>query len=107
MNHPRWKNAVTYADAPHECGLRDQCAAAFDIYKNRIREAGVAEKFTLRGRTAPTVTITATLATNTGSSASCSTVRKLAGDVKDLAASLLSTVSLSEMHFCFSYTSYI
>jgi len=52
MNHPHWKTAVTYADAPHEYVLRDQCPATFDIYKERIREAGVPEKFTLRGRTA-------------------------------------------------------
>jgi hypothetical protein len=52
VNHPRWTNAKTYTDAPHEYVLRDQCPATFDIYKNRIREAGVPEKFTLRGRTA-------------------------------------------------------
>ena len=32
--------------------LRDQCPATFKLYQDRIREAGVKEKFTLRGRTA-------------------------------------------------------
>jgi hypothetical protein len=32
--------------------LRDQCPATFKLYQDRIREAGVKEKFKLRGRTA-------------------------------------------------------
>ena len=53
MNRPlHWKTAVTYADAPHEYVLRDQDPEAFKHFQDRIREAGVREKFTLRGRTA-------------------------------------------------------
>ena len=32
--------------------LRDQYPETFNLFKDRIREAGVPEKFTLRGRTA-------------------------------------------------------
>jgi hypothetical protein len=52
MTNPIWKTAKTYADAPHEYVLRDQCPATFNRYKDWIREAGVSEKFALRGRTA-------------------------------------------------------
>jgi hypothetical protein len=42
MTNPHWETAITYADAPHEYALRDQCPATFKFYKDRIREAGAA-----------------------------------------------------------------
>lgn len=47
-----WKNATTYADAPHEYIVRHQDPAAYDWYRDRIKAEGVTESFTLRGRTA-------------------------------------------------------
>jgi hypothetical protein len=32
--------------------LRDDCPVTFKLYQDRIREAGVKQQFTLRGRTA-------------------------------------------------------
>jgi hypothetical protein len=52
MTNPSWKTAVTYADAPHEYVLRPDCPETFRLYQDRLRKAGVTEKFTLRGRTA-------------------------------------------------------
>ena len=46
-----WRNAKTYTDAPHEYLLRKEDPVAFDSFSARIKTEGVAEKFTLRGRT--------------------------------------------------------
>ncbi len=46
-----WTTATTYPDAPHEYMLRDQAPKVFDDFRRRIRDEGVTEPFTLRGRT--------------------------------------------------------
>lgn len=46
----RWTIAKTYPDAPHEYVLRHQQPEAFEFYQKELREAGVEEEFTLRGR---------------------------------------------------------
>lgn len=47
-----WSHAKTYPDAPHEYVLRDQYPDTFTHYEGRLREEGVDDQFTLRGRTA-------------------------------------------------------
>jgi hypothetical protein len=47
-----WKNAKTYRDAPHAYVILSQnTAEAFQYFRDKIKSEGVAEKFTLRGRT--------------------------------------------------------
>ena len=46
-----WKNASTYADAPHSYTLRRWEPDVFAHYEKLLKEQGVYEEFTLRGRT--------------------------------------------------------
>ena len=48
---PVWKKATTYPDAPHEYITAWTHYETYRAYQVRIREAGVEENFTLRGRT--------------------------------------------------------
>lgn len=51
METPTWRTATTYPDAPHEYLLRAQFPQTYGLYAERIREASVSERFSLRGRT--------------------------------------------------------
>lgn len=52
MTDPAWESAITYPEAPHEYVLLPDHPVTFKHYSDLIREAGVEEQFTLRGRTA-------------------------------------------------------
>ena len=47
-----WKTAKTYADAPHEYVLAPDQPEIFHRFSGLLKESGVKEQFTLRGKTA-------------------------------------------------------
>ena len=47
-----WKTAKTYADAPHEYILAPVQPEIFHRFSELLKENGVKEEFTLRGKTA-------------------------------------------------------
>ena len=49
---PAWKTAKTYADAPHEYVLAPDQPEIFHRFSELLKESGVKEEFTLRGKTA-------------------------------------------------------
>jgi hypothetical protein len=52
MTIPVWKAAKTYADAPHEYVLAPDGPEIFADFAAKLKEQGVKEVFTLRGKTA-------------------------------------------------------
>ena len=52
MKRMNWKTAKTYADAPHEYVLANEHPETYRRFSQLLKQAGVMESFTLRGKTA-------------------------------------------------------